>query len=228
MVTNVLCSGGNNGAIDLTVSGGVAPYTFSWNNSATNEDIGGLIAGSYTVTITDAIGCFINVVAQVTEPGILTIDKGTPAPASCPGVRDGSITLTITGGTEPYSIYWSDGVTTATRSARDSIYSVTITDANSCAAKLDVEVTFSQWSGCLEIPEVISPNGDGKNDTWIIKNIDIFPDAEVLVYNRWGELVYRTKNISANPWDGKYRGKLVPVDSYHYILDFHNGKKPKS
>ena len=81
---------------------------------------------------------------------------------------------------------------------------------------------------CLEIPTIITPNNDGANDTWKIKNIDIFPDAEVLIYNRWGKLVFNSKNLSANPWDGKYKGKELPTDSYHYILDLKDGSKPRS
>jgi gliding motility-associated-like protein len=105
---------------------------------------------------------------------------------------------------------------------------VVVTDANSCATSLDVQVGFSNSSQCIFIPQVITPNGDGKNDTWIIKNIDLYPNAEVLVYNRWGQLVFQSKNVLANPWDGRSGGKLVPVDSYHYILDLHDGSKPRS
>ncbi len=53
----VNCTGGNNGAIDLTVSGGTSPYTYNWSNGATTQDISNLAVGSYTVTVTDANGC---------------------------------------------------------------------------------------------------------------------------------------------------------------------------
>ncbi|HQG56212.1 MAG TPA: gliding motility-associated C-terminal domain-containing protein, partial [Bacteroidales bacterium] len=99
-------------------------------------------------------------------------------------------------------------------------------DNNGCTATLDVEVTFT-GTNCLEVYEVITPNGDGKNDVWIIRNIEMYPDAEVFVYNRWGRLIFHTKNIAANPWDGKYKGKLVPTDSYHYILYLNDGSKPR-
>jgi len=230
IVTNELCSGGNNGAINLTVSGGTAPYTFLWSNSATTEDISSLTAGSYSVKVTDANGCFINSASQVTEPAKLTIEEAH-TDATCPGDLDGSITLTITGGTQPYHIIWSDFLylNSPTRTATDTTYGVVISDTNGCAASLhNIVVGFSNGSSCVMIPQVITPNGDGKNDTWIIKNIDIYPNAEVLIYNRWGELIFQTKNIMANPWDGRSRGKLVPVDSYHYILDLHDGSKPKS
>jgi gliding motility-associated-like protein len=227
-VSNVLCSGGNNGSVTLTVSGGTAPYTYLWSNSATTKDISSLVAGSYTVKVTDSNGCFVNISATVTQPTVLTIES-TVVDATCPQVRDGSITLTITGGTAPYTFIWSDGVTTAIRTAIDSTYSVVVTDANLCAASANnIVVSFKNGSGCLEIPKVITPNGDGKNDTWIMKNIDMYPNAEVQIFNRWGKLIYKTKNIAANPWDGRYQGNFVPVDSYTYILYLGDGSKPKS
>jgi gliding motility-associated-like protein len=105
-----------------------------------------------------------------------------------------------------------------------------VTDANGCAEGLNVTVAFSEGSTCVTVPMVITPNGDGKNDTWMIKNIDIYPNAEVLVYSRWGKTVFKTKNISANPWDGRFNGKLLPTDSYHYILYLNDseGSKPRT
>lgn len=60
----------------------------------------------------------------------------------------------------------------------------------------------------------------------MIKNIGlIYPDAELQIFNRWGKLIYRTKNIEANPWDGTLGGKLVPIDSYHYIIYLNDGSQ---
>jgi gliding motility-associated-like protein len=227
VVTNVLCNGGNNGAINLTPSGGTAPYTYQWSNSATTEDIVNLSAGTYTVKITDANGCFTDIDSQVTAPAVLTIEAAVKN-ASCSDTRDGSIILTITGGTAPYNIIWSDGLSSATRSAGDSTYSVVVSDANLCATSLSIPVAFDQGEACLQIPKVITPNNDGKNDTWIIRNIDMYPNAEVLIFNRWGKLIYQTKNLAAHPWDGMYGGKLVPVDSYQYILYLNDGSKPRT
>ncbi|MBP8959116.1 MAG: gliding motility-associated C-terminal domain-containing protein [Bacteroidales bacterium] len=224
-VSNVLCNGTNTGAIDLTVSGGAFPYTYLWSNGETTEDISSLPAGQYSVTITDLTGCSIVQDAWITEPEKISIVP-TVVNASCPDTRDGSITLAITGGVAPYTVLWSDGITGTTRNAGDSTYTVIVTDVNACAEELDIEVSFT-GTNCLEIPEVITPNGDGKNDTWIIRNIEMYPNAEVLVYNRWGKLIFKSKNPAANPWDGRYKGKLVPVDSYHYILYLNDGSNPR-
>jgi gliding motility-associated-like protein len=228
VITNVLCNGGTSGAIDLATAGGTAPYTFLWSNGAATEDISGLSAGSYSVKITDANSCFITVNADITQPAKLVVEE-THTDAKCPDELNGSITITVSGGVSPYGIFWSDGVTTSTRAARDTVYSVVVTDANGCAESLDVTVGFTEGSTCVMVPAIITPNGDGKNDTWIIKNIDLYPNAEVLVYNRWGKTIFKTKNILANPWDGTFNGKVVATDSYHYILYLNDpeGSKPR-
>jgi gliding motility-associated-like protein len=78
----------------------------------------------------------------------------------------------------------------------------------------------------LVIHEVFSPNGDLINDNWIIGNSEAFPEMDVTVYNRWGQAVWRSARGYPVPWDGKSRGAGLPVDSYHYIIDLHNGSKP--
>ncbi len=103
-----------------------------------------------------------------------------------------------------------------------------VTDINNCAETLVVEVEFNWSFNCLVIPQIITPNNDGYNDEWRIKNIDLYPGAEVRVYNRWGKLVFSTKNLSDNPWDGRSEGKLVATDSYHYILYLNDGSEPRS
>jgi len=78
----------------------------------------------------------------------------------------------------------------------------------------------------LIIPNAFSPNGDMINDTWVIKNTEIYPKTEITIYNRWGQTVWRSERGYPLQWDGKNnRGLELPVDSYHYIIDLHNGMK---
>jgi gliding motility-associated-like protein len=126
-------------------------------------------------------------------------------------------------------VIWSDGVLTQDRlNIPDGTYSVVVTDNNSCAASLDVSVGVTGSDKCIEIPTIITPNNDGSNDTWKIKYIDLFPNAEVFVFNRWGKLVFNSKNLSANQWNGTFKGRILPTDSYHYILHLNDGSKPRS
>ena len=99
--TNPTCNGFTNGSIDLAVSGGTPAYTYAWNTLATTEDLTGVGAGMYTVTVTDASGCTNTFSTQLTEPAALVV-TGVVTPETGAGLNDGTITLTITGGTMPY------------------------------------------------------------------------------------------------------------------------------
>lgn len=77
----------------------------------------------------------------------------------------------------------------------------------------------------LEIPNAFSPNGDGINDVWEITGKEYYPDIEVTVLNRWGQTVWRSGKGYPVAWDGRSRGKELPMDSYHYILDRHDGSR---
>ncbi|MEI6048212.1 MAG: gliding motility-associated C-terminal domain-containing protein [Bacteroidota bacterium] len=78
---------------------------------------------------------------------------------------------------------------------------------------------------CLMIPNAISPNGDLINDEWNIGLIELYPKLEILIFNRWGQSVWRSEKGYPRPWDGTSNGSSLPVDSYHYIIDLHNGSK---
>ena len=231
---DVLCNGDENGSATVNVQGGTGPYIYSWNTIPvqTTPTINGLAPGAYSVTVTDANGCTATVTVDIIEPAVLTV-TATVVDAMCPDTNEGEIELNIIGGIQPYTISWSDhgGFTTQTRTdLYPGTYSVVVSDANGCRASTSVDVGYTGSYGCLIIPDIITPNGDGHNDEWIIRNIDMYPEAEVFIYSRWGRLVYRTKNISENPWNGQYRGSedLMPTDSYHYILHLNDGSKPRS
>ncbi|MEO6758641.1 MAG: SprB repeat-containing protein, partial [Saprospiraceae bacterium] len=131
-VTNVSCNGGSNGSINLTVTGGTTPYSYAWTGGATTQNLTGKAAGTYTVTVTDANGCTKTTSATITEPGaiVLTTTKTNVTLCSIP---NGSIDLTVSGGTSPYTYLWSNGASTQDLSGLGvGNYTVTVTDANSC------------------------------------------------------------------------------------------------
>jgi gliding motility-associated-like protein len=72
----------------------------------------------------------------------------------------------------------------------------------------------------IVFPDGISPNGDGKNDVWIIDNIHEYPNNIVEIYNRWGELLFRAQPYQNN-WDGTYKGKPLPMGTYYYIINLN-------
>ena len=81
----VSCNGGNDGSIDVSVSGGTGNYTYSWNNGETTEDLNDIGVGTYTVTATDENGCFIDITVEITEPNILEISSFNIINVNCSG-----------------------------------------------------------------------------------------------------------------------------------------------
>lgn len=128
----VSCTGGDNGVIDLTVSGGVAPYLYSWSTGARTEDIFNLKVGSYSVTVTDANGCIVSATWVLTQPPSPIIVNGVVTNSNGSG---GNIDVTVTGGVPPYTFLWTNGKTTEDLSnLAAGTYVVTVTDANRCEA----------------------------------------------------------------------------------------------
>ncbi|QTN39610.1 tandem-95 repeat protein [Cryomorphaceae bacterium] len=144
---NVDCFGDSNGAIDISVSGGTAPYTYSWSTGASTQDISGLVVGLYSVTVTDANGCTTNI-PTITVDGpaqALTASILSFTDANCPGGSDGSATATASGGTAPYAYLWSasagNQITSTATGLAAGVYEVTVTDVNGCDATTSVTIS---------------------------------------------------------------------------------------
>jgi hypothetical protein len=128
--TNVLCNAGNNGSARASATGGTAPYTFRWNNSATTAQISNLVAGTYRFTATDANGCTASREVVIAQPDVLALTFNNTN-ASC--LPNGAARAVVTGGTSPYTYRWSNSVTTANNTnILGGNYSVTVTDASGC------------------------------------------------------------------------------------------------
>jgi len=132
-VTPVSCFSGSNGAINITVSGGVAPVKFLWSNGSIIEDISNLSFGNYSVVATDARGCTATITTNINQPSIISVLENS-TPVSCYNGANGSINLTVSGGTGALSVSWTDGATGASRSGLAAgSYSYTVKDANNCS-----------------------------------------------------------------------------------------------
>jgi gliding motility-associated-like protein len=106
----------------------------------------------------------------------------------------------------------------------DSIqYKLTVSATGNCSASDSIYVVVLKTPGI--ITNAFSPNGDGINDTWIIKNIENYPNAKVEVYSRSGQLVFSSTGYNnSKAWDGKLNGKPLPIGTYYYIINPRNGK----
>jgi large repetitive protein len=139
---NISCNGGSNGSIDLSISGGFGSYSYSWSNGSTTQDISGLSAGPYTVTVTDGNGCTASMSVTLNEPVALDVDNISSPQfvggwnVSCNGGTNGAVNIDVSGGSAPYTYYWSNGDTTQDISNVSVFtYYVTVTDVNGCTAQ---------------------------------------------------------------------------------------------
>ena len=141
--TNIACFGGNTGAASVSPSGGAGGYTYSWSTGATTQSITGLVAGNYSVTITDANGCTLLRSFTITQPGSALAATTSQTNVTTNGGTNGSATITVSGGTPGYTYSWSPNVsTTATASNLSAgTYTVTATDANGCTIARSFTIT---------------------------------------------------------------------------------------
>lgn len=227
IIQTITCNGGNNGIITASVSTTNA-YTYLWSNGLTTGSINNLTAGSYSLTITDISNCKAMTSAMLIEPDPINVmeQKNT---SSCDNMSTGSLIVNVIGGTPNYSITWSDGNTGASISQLSSgVISATITDSNGCMSLYNTTVNEEM---CIEtfIPELISPNGDGKNEPFMINSISYYPNNKLEIFNRWGGLVY-TKEKYDNTFNGKANmsnssvNGLLPAGTYFVVFDFGDGK----
>lgn len=132
----ILCNGDITGGIDQTVTGGTPPYSFTWSNAATTEDLTAVVAGTYTLTATDAVGCQAVRTFTISEPPTLVVDSVLTDDVTCYGSTDGTACVYISGGTAPYTYVWNTNPQQNTQCAIQlaaGTHSITVTDNNGCS-----------------------------------------------------------------------------------------------
>ena len=131
--TNISCYGAQDGTIDLSVANGSSPYQYSWSNQGNTQDLSGLNAGTFSVTVTDNNGCTSTESLDITEPNELNFSIASENDISCFSENNGSIDINVSNGTAPYNFLWSNGATTEDISNLSAgNYTVTITEYNNC------------------------------------------------------------------------------------------------
>ena len=142
-IANPTCAGMTNGMAEVSVGGGVEPYSYAWSDTAhtTNNAIKNIAAGTYSVKVTDQCGLKDSISMTVYEPDTLTVDL-TKLNATCNGVGNGQVTAFVKGGTSPYYFNWSSGQhSSVANSLFAGYYSVNIVDAQNCMASNAVTIT---------------------------------------------------------------------------------------
>lgn len=161
------CNGGTDGEVSVTPSGGSGPFTYSWGTNAgnaTDSSVAALGAGTYSVTVTDNVGCEFSVSATINEPTAITL-LATATDISCFGGTDGTATVSGSGGATPFTYDWSNGATTKDLSGLSAgSYTVTVTDNQGCTASEVVTVSQPNEVGVslTATDESAAGNEDGK------------------------------------------------------------------
>jgi len=128
------CNGDEDGFIILSVTGGISPFSFSWEDGSQNESNFNLTAGTYLTTITDFNECITVISTELTEPLALNLDSTIIEHPVCNGDTNGTITVTPMGGISGYDYSWSNGSTTQTISGlSEGEYMLTVTDSENCS-----------------------------------------------------------------------------------------------
>ncbi len=146
-VIQILCNGGNNGLINTNITGGTPFYTINWASATTvtppaNQVVTNLVAGQYTLSVTDVKGCATSSVYTLNQPSALVIVSSATLPATC-GNANGSATVIVTGGTSPYGYNWNTPTPQNTNIAinlNGGVWMLTTTDNNGCIITKTVDV----------------------------------------------------------------------------------------
>jgi len=222
--SNVDCTTGSGGSITTTASGGTGAYSYSWSpGGQTTSSLSGLQPGNYSVTITDANGCTATQSTSVSTSGSLVV---TATPSYSEINSGGSVAIQTTGGTT-YS--WTPATDLSCADCPDPIaspivsteYIVTTADANGCSGQDTVYIKVTIQCGEYFVPTAFSPNENGPsaNDhLCLFGNPACISELDFAIYNRWGEVVYQTTDIT-KCWDGTYKDK--PMDSGIFVYKLY-------
>ena len=216
---NISCSGGSDGNILVDISGGTPDYSTTWSNGLTTEDLSNINSGSYQLTAIDAQFCTDSITVNLVQPDPIEILFDVDE-VSCIDNHDGVAYAAPIGGNGDYSYSWSNSFDESVNmNLSNETYSLIVTDILGCLGEDSVFIPKNN-SLCINPVNTFSPNSDNYNDTWVIDNMDLYPDLELKIYNRWGNLIHQQKSIYS-PWDGKTNGEILPSDTYYWILNLN-------
>ncbi|MBV7529104.1 Ig-like domain-containing protein [Chitinophaga sp. sic0106] len=193
--------------------------------NATAQTLEASASGNYQVQVTYANG-FRKTSVPVTVT-VHPLPVGTIS-ANNTNISKGSVVQLQADGGDSYN--WTSTATLSnssianpvSRPESDARYEVTITSTAGCSVKKDITISVKSDFN-LTATNMLTPNGDGINDTWVIKNIDMYRQNELKIFDRSGRLVYSAKQYTNN-WNGTVNGQPLSEGTYYYILEFENGK----
>ncbi len=217
------CQNSCNGQVSATSTGGTGSYIYTWSNTQHTQNITNLCAGSYSVTVTDAHGCSETNNVTVSTTTFLSA-SASASPTNGPIPLDVNFNFTGTGATT-YNWNFGDGTSSTsenpehTYSSTGTYYVVLTVNSGSpdnCTDTVNITIV-AELPSFLVIPNVFTPNGDGKNDEFMVSSQSI-QSFSCDIYNRWGKKIFEWSDVTKG-WDGKTEGGKDASDGvYYYII----------
>lgn len=209
----------NNGEASISVSGGVAPYTYKWNNISSNNSVAtNLAPGNYSVDVTDANACKLsatNIIVENINPLKISLGNDTTI---CPGnsfeLSPGNFV----------SYLWQDNSITPSYSViKGNTYWVKVSDSLGCIASDTIKVV--EDCGDIFFPSAFTPNQDGNNDYFgPLGNLSAISNYHLIIYNRWGQLVFQSTD-PYKKWNGNFQKNEATVNMFVWMATFtYHGK----
>ncbi|WP_199140986.1 lamin tail domain-containing protein [Pedobacter sp. ASV12] len=240
-----VCLNGASPVVTFTSAAGTAPYTFTYtvngganrtitsNNTTATLNVPTNTAGTFVYTLVSVADAYANQAQSGTATVIINalpalvitsntssavISKGTAIVLSASGAN------TYTWSPQTDVIAGQGSANLTIRPKQTTTYTVTGTNASGCTTTQSITIQV-QDDYQVKALNIMSPNGDGKNDKFVIQNIDYYPNNTLTIFDRSGRKVY-TKKGYANEWDGTYNGTPLASDTYYYILEFGTNIAP--
>lgn len=218
--SNPFCAGGS---VTLTAPSGAYDYMWSTGDSVNSVSVSAASMVSLILTDTTT-GCINRDSVQVSVFPVAIANAGRDTTVSL----GNEITLQGSGGltyswTPADALDHPGSANPVASPLQTTTYQLSVTDENGCSDVDSVIVTVTRDYN-FTVTNLITPNGDGFNDTWFIENIDQYPDNKVMLFNRNGQLIYSAEPYK-NDWDATYNGSRVTDGSYYYVITFTGSEK---
>ncbi|PRY48904.1 gliding motility-associated-like protein [Arcticibacter pallidicorallinus] len=184
-------------------------------------------SGNYTVRVVFQSG--LAVVSEPAEVVVNTSLVGNLSSARTTISLGETTTLKASGG---IAYFWeeADGIISGShtdslvvRPSKNATYKVVISNGSGCNVVKTIDIEVKDDYKTLIANNIVTPNGDGVNDVWIVQNLDLYPNNEVVIFDRAGRVVFRQFDYK-NTWDGTHNGVALPEDTYYYALYINSGK----
>lgn len=216
------------GLADLSAQVQITPVVLgsagNFSTSASGISLSATVGEPMTTTLTGTNFILTQGFQQPSSTAGLIVQVAS-TDLSCNGANDGTATATILNGTFPFTFTWNTNPVQTTQTATNLLpgtYVVTVTDASGLSYNDSVTVQDNGQICGIHVYSGLTPNGDGKNDTWYIDYIEVFQPNTVSIFNRWGEKVWQGENYNNTSvvFEGlSSEGGILPDGTYYYVIE---------